>query len=99
MIELFLWLACILYAVEYTYFLVGLRRVRRLRRESPVEYPRLSILVAARNEARNIERCLHSLLAQDYPGDRLQIIAVNDESEDATHALMEAVASERSGRL
>lgn len=97
MIELFLWLACILYAAEYSYFLVGLRRVPRLPRSATTDYPRLSILVAARNEARNIESCLRSLINQDYPADRLQIIAVNDESEDATLELMHGVASS-SGR-
>ena len=44
--------------------------------------PSVSIIVPARNEARNLERCLRSLLAADYP--RFEIIVVNDRSTDAT---------------
>ncbi|OYT72000.1 MAG: glycosyl transferase [Chloracidobacterium sp. CP2_5A] len=42
----------------------------------------VSVIVAARNEANTIELALRSLLAQDHP--TLEIIVVNDRSEDAT---------------
>jgi len=48
--------------------------------------PRVSVVVAARNEESNIERCIRSLVDQDYPD--LQIIAVNDRSEDRTGAIL-----------
>jgi cellulose synthase/poly-beta-1,6-N-acetylglucosamine synthase-like glycosyltransferase len=54
--------------------------------------PTLSMLVAGKEEAANIERCLRGLLAQDYPN--LQLIAINDRSEDQTGAIMERVAAE-----
>lgn len=99
MIESFLWLACSLYALEYSFFLLGQRRVPMLERAAPVIWPRVTILVAARNEAANIARCLDSLLAQDYPAERLQIVAVDDDSEDETGALMRASAAGAAGRL
>ncbi|MEJ2486637.1 MAG: hypothetical protein P8Y68_12975, partial [Anaerolineales bacterium] len=41
---------------------------RRARRHLPPKsFPLVSVLVPARNEARNITDCVHSLLAQDYP--------------------------------
>ena len=92
MIESFLWLACGLYALEYTFFLFGQRRVPRVRRSAPPSWPRVTILVAARNEEPNIARCLESLLAQDCPADRLQIVAVDDQSEDETGAIMHRIA-------
>lgn len=46
--------------------------------------PDVSILVAARNESENIERCLHSLAQLDYPADKLEIWVGNDHSEDDT---------------
>ncbi len=49
--------------------------------------PRTSVLVAAHNEARNIEAKLRSLLEVDYPHERLQIIVASDGSTDATVAL------------
>jgi 1,2-diacylglycerol 3-beta-glucosyltransferase len=99
MIESFLWIACGLYAVEYTFFLFGQRRVAMLERRAPTDAPRVTVLVAARNEAANIARCLESLLAQDYPSDRLQIVAVDDESEDGTRSIMHALAEGSGDRL
>ena len=44
--------------------------------------PLLSVIVPARDEARNIQRCLTSLRASRYP--RLEIIVVDDRSSDRT---------------
>jgi len=46
------------------------------------EAPLVSILVPARNEARNIEACIGSLLAQDYPN--FELIVLDDHSDDGT---------------
>ncbi len=45
---------------------------------------RISILVPARNEAETIESCLRSLIRQNYPADLLEIIVIDDHSEDGT---------------
>jgi chlorobactene glucosyltransferase len=44
--------------------------------------PYVSVIVPARDEQDNIERCLISLMEQDYP--KLEIIAVDDNSTDTT---------------
>jgi len=44
--------------------------------------PFVSILVAVRNEERNIERCLNSLLHQNYPKDNYEILVGDDQSDD-----------------
>jgi glycosyltransferase involved in cell wall biosynthesis len=54
------------------------------------DFPRLSIIVPARNEAAAIEACITSLLALDYPD--FEVIAVNDRSSDATGAIMDRLA-------
>ncbi len=46
-------------------------------------WPAVVAIVPARNEERDVERALRSLLAQDYPGP-FRVILVNDGSEDAT---------------
>ena len=56
------------------------------------ELPRVSILIAAHNEAKDIEATLRNKLALDYPHDRLEIIVVSDESTDATDAIVERIA-------
>jgi glycosyltransferase involved in cell wall biosynthesis len=51
--------------------------------------PRVSIIVPARNEERDIEQCLDSLLKLDY--DNYEVIAVNDRSTDRTGEIMERI--------
>ncbi|MDJ0784231.1 MAG: mycofactocin biosynthesis glycosyltransferase MftF [Desulfosarcinaceae bacterium] len=48
------------------------------------EYPSVSVIVPVRNRPAEIAACLRSLNALDYPKDKLQIIAVDDASEDET---------------
>lgn len=48
---------------------------------------KVAIVIPARNEAANIEACLHSILGQNFPKNLLEIILVDDHSEDATAAL------------
>ncbi len=58
-----------------------------------VQLPAVSILIAAHNEARDIEATLRNKLALDYPHDRLDIIVVSDESTDGTDAIVAEVAA------
>ncbi|UII30203.1 glycosyltransferase [Fulvivirga ulvae] len=57
---------------------------RRARNALPADLPRVSILVAARNEEHNIERCIHALLNLNYPKTKLEIWIGDDSSEDHT---------------
>jgi len=57
----------------------------------PKRWPRVSVIVAARNEAEVIEATLRSISATDYPN--LEIIAVNDRSGDATGKVMEELGA------
>jgi 1,2-diacylglycerol 3-beta-glucosyltransferase len=50
--------------------------------------PRVSILVAARNEEATIARCLRALAALDYPAALLEILIADDHSTDGTAAVV-----------
>lgn len=52
--------------------------------------PRVSLIVAARDEAKHIEQAMQSLLAMSYPN--LEVIAVNDRSTDGTGDILDALA-------
>ena len=51
----------------------------------PDDAPLVSVIVPARNEARNIGRCVRSILATSYP--RAEVILVDDHSTDGTAAV------------
>jgi glycosyltransferase involved in cell wall biosynthesis len=83
----FLWLA---ETIEIT---VGFRSIPRLQDISPMPdagCPEISILFAARDEAEKLPGALDTLLSLDYP--RYEVVGVDDRSEDATGATLEAAA-------
>ncbi len=55
-----------------------------------VDKKMISIIIAARNEERNIGTCIESLQKQDYPKELFEVIVVNDQSEDATSGIIES---------
>jgi len=51
--------------------------------------PFCTVLVCARDEERNIEKCLRSLEAINYPKDRLEVLIVDDKSTDRTPEILQ----------
>ncbi len=71
------------------------RELLALRRPSDEElarFPKVSVVVPVRNEARNVEPALRSLLAYDYP--HLEVLLVDDASTDDTVAIVQRLLSE-----
>jgi chlorobactene glucosyltransferase len=58
--------------------------------------PLISICVPARDEEKNIRRCIEALLAQTYPN--FEIIVLDDRSTDSTPQILDELAS-RDSRL
>lgn len=54
--------------------------------------PSVSILIAAYNEASDIEATLRNKLAMDYPKDKIELLVISDESEDGTDDIVRKVA-------
>src|SRR2546423_5406010 len=55
--------------------------------------PRVTVIVAAYDEERVIERRLENLLALDYPPELVEIVVASDASSDRTDELVEAIAA------
>ena len=97
-----LWIHAILVFLAFCYALVSallLIGVSRLKKnsarnasleesEESADFPFVSILVPARNEEKAIADCLESLVGQQYPPDRYEIVVVNDRSTDNTPSVI-----------
>jgi cellulose synthase/poly-beta-1,6-N-acetylglucosamine synthase-like glycosyltransferase len=60
------------------------------------DYPSCSILIPAHNEEKVIATTIESMLKLEYPKDKLQILIINDGSNDSTKKIIEQYAIEDS---
>lgn len=92
MIELIFITAILLYSARAILFYTGayLERKSSNINDENLTLPFVSVVVPARNEENNIEKCIKSLLKSKYPQDKLEIIIVNDRSEDKTQEIVES---------
>ncbi len=75
----------------------GRGRMRILSRPAPPlpqPPPSVSVLVPAKDEAEQIERCISSILAQGYPD--FEVIAIDDRSTDGTGQILDSLAAKDS---
>jgi glycosyltransferase involved in cell wall biosynthesis len=82
--------------LSYGLCAVANRNVPRLseRRDGdPAAWPSVSVIVPACNEAANIEVSLRSLLDQDYPKERLQLVVIDDRSTDDTGTIISRLSA------
>jgi succinoglycan biosynthesis protein ExoA len=60
--------------------------------ETPTDSAFVSVVLPVFNEERHIEACLDSVLAQDYPSDRYEVIVADGGSTDGTRDIVGAIA-------
>lgn len=61
---------------------------------SDYNLPFISIIIAARNEEKNIGKCIQSIIAQTYPSDKFEIIITDDHSMDETVSVIKSFQKE-----
>lgn len=77
--------------VVLTINLIAIPRLSRpSRRAPPARWPRVSVVIPARNEERDIEGTVRDHLAADYPD--FEVIVVDDCSTDRTAHILEGLA-------
>lgn len=77
-------------------WLLGRALDRRLEtRAVAAARPRVTVLIAAFNEARHITATVRNKLAQDYPAELLDVIVISDASDDGTDDLVRAIGDPR----
>jgi cellulose synthase/poly-beta-1,6-N-acetylglucosamine synthase-like glycosyltransferase len=84
------WLAIIagLLVVQYAILLLLMRINWKDHLRRPDVLPKVSVLIAARNEEVDLPRLLASLTVLDYPNEKLEILIADDQSSDRTAALV-----------
>lgn len=84
-----------MYGLLILVYALGWNRLQEFRvseetKSSPIP---VSIIIPARNEELNIGACLESVLEQSYSSEFIQILVVNDHSEDRTADMVRQYAS------
>ncbi len=85
-------LLSLFYILALLLILAGLNK---LRLSTSGEEPFVSVIVAARNEEKNIGALLTALRRQNYPSQNYEIIIVDDQSEDRTAQIVHSFEDER----
>jgi poly-beta-1,6-N-acetyl-D-glucosamine synthase len=96
--EILFWLSLVFIAYTYIGYPIILILLLRLKpqivKKHPIS-PTVSIIVAARNEEKNIAMRLRNLCEQDYPDNKIEIIIVSDNSVDKTNEIVQSFGDSR----
>jgi len=86
----------VFYFILSVWLISGIKKLRskEIFKESLQSFPEVSIVIAARNEEKNIKQCLEKCIAQEYPLNKYEIIVINDRSEDKTKQIIKEFVKE-----
>lgn len=82
----------ILYLVIVVAFIRGWHKLRHFKAPAITPGTKVSVIVAARNEAESIHLTIEDLLSQDYDPELLEIIFIDDHSTDDTGKIISSYA-------
>jgi len=83
-----------MYVLVIVTFTIGWLSTRGFKTSSALILPDVSVVIAVRNEQKNIMRLLNDLRQQDFPLNQLEILIINDHSDDATVLLIDEFMTE-----
>lgn len=89
--NLIMLLSSILFGILFSFllFIFSVFLISRFFKRTYGEFePKVSILVPAYNEEKNIRDCLDSIYSSDYPKNKMEVIVVDDGSIDGTIGIL-----------
>lgn len=93
-------LIIIAYGFVITVAMLGWSRLSYFRADLKEQHhTKVSVIIPAKNEAANIVHCVKEILEQQYPAHLLEVIVVDDASEDTTWQVISDYAASRPGRV
>lgn len=88
MFYIFTFFCIALYLFFIIFIISGLFKHKIIDLSSDVEAPTVSVVIAARNEEKNLPDLIHDLINQEYPLNKLEIIFIDDRSTDLTSTIL-----------
>jgi len=95
----FLFLSIYFQVLLLTSFFENKKKIKKEEKHEIKNYPTVTIVVPCWNEEKTLASTLDSLLALDYPKDKLSVIVVDDGSKDRTLAIAEIYAYNNSEQI
>ncbi len=85
----------VLYAFELLFLSYAAYLARRTPRErkDSVAFPKVSVVVAAKDEEKALPACIDSITRIDYPCEMLEVLIVDDQSSDSTPKIIDQHAA------
>ncbi len=86
--------------IPYTWLMLYYRKSWKqipdfeLKESININLPFITIIIAARNEEKNIGKCIQSIIDQTYPPDKYELIVTDDHSTDKTVSVIESFQRE-----
>ncbi len=89
-------LLLIIYSLLILYYRAGWKSIVDIKPINITDQPttKISVIISARNEEKNLTALLASLSAQRYPADLFEVLVIDDHSTDNTAAIIESCINE-----
>lgn len=80
-------IAISIYLIFFNIILFGsLKKLSNEKKKTANEELHLSVVIAAKNEEKNLPFLIEKIVSQNYPEDKFEVIIVDDNSSDSTHS-------------
>ena len=94
MFDVFILITLSIYTLYIFFIISGLFKHKIINYSNNIDLPKISIVIAIRNEEENLPFLLKDLVKQNYPINKFEIIIVNDRSTDKSTEILERASKD-----